>query len=227
MLRCLPRLDFCSMLEVMQKDFFQFGKLRTGKDLLLVLKNEVVFEHGQWQGFLFGEWGEYFEQLALSQPEWLARDEAEENPDYQQIIPWALFRVGDKYLELKRQQQSAHTRLYHRYSLGVGGHVFQDELEQYPDLKQWIKAKFLEEIQYQGQVLSVRCIGVVNDNSDSLGKHHFGIVYLIEGDSQTVASQKYTQLKFSSLSDMSGSDIGFLDRWSQMVYHQLADMETL
>ena len=105
----------------MKSDFKQFGKKRLGNEEILVMKNEIVFEHGMWQGFLMGgSWVDYYELICSQKAQWMPRDEAEERSDYQQIIPWSVFRWNNYYLELKKGQEGPHTRLYGKYSLGFG-----------------------------------------------------------------------------------------------------------
>jgi len=209
----------------MNNKFYQFGTLIEGKEELLTLPNSVVFEHGQWQGFLLGQsWGDYYANLAQDNAEWMRRDDAELDEEHQQVIPWLIFRWNDYYLEIKKGQEGPHTRLYNKYSLGFGGHVFKHEFDKVGNLSNWIKERFLQEMDYK-ENLQVSTLGVVNDNTDELGHTHFGIVYLIEGDSNVISSKKNLQLRLSPLSEFSGDDVRYWDRWSQMVYRQLRDLE--
>ncbi len=209
----------------MNNKFYQFGTLIEGKEELLTLPNNVVFEHGAWQGFLLGEsWGSFYAKLAQENPLWMKRDEAEDNREVQQVIPWTIFRWNNYYLELKKKQEGPHTRLYNKYSLGFGGHVFKHEMDKVGSLDEWIKERFLQEMEYKGN-LTVSTLGVVNDNTDELGSGHFGIVYLIEGDSNLVSSRKNLQIRLSPLSEFTGDDVRYWDRWSQMVYRQMRDLE--
>lgn len=206
----------------MNRPFFQFGKLHQGKEEVLVVPSSKIFHHGEWQGFLLGR-GDDFLQLVNKEHQWLQRNQAEKQPDFQQIIPWAVFRVGDRYLELKRVQEGSHSRLYNKYTLGIGGHVIRSEVDHSLDLTDWIRRKFLEEVHYEGN-LQISPLGVVNDNVDELGKDHFGLVYLLEGDTDLMGIIKHAEGRLVKLPDITGEDIDFLDRWSQMVYRQLRDL---
>jgi predicted NUDIX family phosphoesterase len=209
----------------MLEAFFQFGNLYTGKERILVLPNEVVFVTGRWQGFMLNtSWGCEFEQIAEEHGEWVAREQAEQDPNVQQVIPFGVYRVGNRYLELKRGSEGAHTRLYNVYTLGIGGHVMQGEFQQWGNLVTWMRHKFSEEIGQQGQ-MTVNCVGALNDNSDDLGKHHFAIVYLIEGTSDHLTAQKHAEIRLVTLREITGSDVNHMDRWSQMIYRQLRDAE--
>lgn len=209
----------------MNKQYFQFGTLRTLDDKVLVVPAEMAFEHGEWQGFLFSDsWATYFEKLVEEKGIWMPRSEVEGSTAYQQIIPWGVFKHDTKYLEIKKGADGPHQRLYMKYCLGTEGHVFEDEFEQFGGLTEWMNQKFHEENEYAGN-LNITSIGVVNDNSDDLGKHHIGIVYLLEGDSPVIKTKVHEESVMKALSDFSGEDVQFLDRWSQMVFRQLRDME--
>lgn len=209
----------------MNNDFKQFGKKRTGDEEILVMKNEIVFEHGLWQGFLMGgTWVDYYEIISSKKAEWMSRNEAESREDYQQIIPWSVFRWNDYYLELKKGQEGPHTRLYGKYSLGFGGHIYRDEIEKFGNFKEWIYQRFVNEMNYESE-LTISSLGVVNDNTDELGRSHFGLVYLFEGQSNLISAQKNLEIRLSKLVDFTGDDVRYWDRWSQMVYRQLRDLE--
>jgi predicted NUDIX family phosphoesterase len=205
----------------MNRPFFQFGKLYQGKEQVLVVPSATIFAQGQWQGFLMDR-AQDFIDLIKAHHQWLPRNQVEHDPDFQQIIPWAVFRVGDRYLELKRTQEGSHSRLYSKYTLGIGGHVIRSELNQDLNLADWINRKFHEEVHYEGQI-HISPLGVVNDNVDELGKGHFGMVYLFEGNTDLVGVIKHAEGRLVKLLDITGEDVDFLDRWSQMVYRQLRD----
>lgn len=207
------------------KAFWQLEKLYDGDEPLLGLPNEIIFAHGQWQGFLMDEQKCHeIVQLAQTQPHWKPRDEAEKDPNWQQIYPYAIFKYQDQYAEFKRGTTASDTRMNLKYTMGVGGHVFQQEFEQYKTLDNFITQIFHQDIEYEGN-LNVRCIGVVNDNSDDLNDYHVAIVYLLEGDNPHIKSKIHTQTRLLRLADMTGEDVQFLERWSQMIYRQLRDKE--
>ena len=59
----------------------------------------------------------------------MPRAEVENDPTYQQIIPYVVFRHGDRYFLTHRLRASAERRLRKQYSLGVGGHINPGDLE--------------------------------------------------------------------------------------------------
>jgi predicted NUDIX family phosphoesterase len=207
------------------KSFWQLGKLYNGDEPLMGLPNEIIFAHGQWQGFLMDENKcREIVRLAQIQPYWKPRDQAEKDPDWQQIYPYALFKYQDRYAEFKRGTTASDTSMNLRYTLAVGGHIFQSEFEQFKTLENFIIQIFLQDIEYEGN-LKASCIGVVNDKADELNDYHVGIVYVLEGDSPDIRSKIHTETRLVKLADMNGEDVQFLERWSQMIYRQLRDKE--
>ena len=87
----------------MHTQFFQFDQLRTLEDKVLCVPQELAFEHGEWQGFLMSDdWATYFEDIVEKEGIFLPRTEVEDSLEYQQIIPWAVYKFGDFYLEIKK-----------------------------------------------------------------------------------------------------------------------------
>jgi len=208
------------------QNFWQQGNLYIGKELVMGLPNSVVFAHGQWQGFLMDtDKCQEIKQLIETKAEWRPRKEAETDNNWQQIYPYALFKYDNLYSEFKRgTQNTSDSRLNLKYTMAVGGHVFKPEYDQAGNLDNWIQQLFHHDIDYQGN-LTPHCCGILNDNSDDLGRYHIGIVYLLEGDSNQLHSNIHAETRLLKLQDFTNEDIGFLERWSQMVYRQLRDKE--
>ena len=53
----------------------------------------------------------------------LQRDLAEDDPGHKQIIPYAIFRHGDKFLHYVRGGGSGERRLASKGSIGIGGPI--------------------------------------------------------------------------------------------------------
>lgn len=189
------------------------------------LPNEIVFANGQWQGFLMSQQHCIdLIKLVEEHADWRPREEAEQDDNWQQIYPYGLFRYQDQYLEVKRGSQTSHRRFSHKYTLGIGGHVTKQEFDQHKSLDAWIQAMFYQDIAYEGS-LTTNCLGIVNDNSDDLGKYHLGIVYLLDGDNAELQKTNQQEIRLVKLNEITDEDLGYLERWSQMIYRQLRDAD--
>lgn len=210
----------------MQKPFWQLGNLYTGKELVMGLPSATVFGQGEWQGLLMDEQrAQALVSTLEQQAEWRPRLEAEEDDDWQQIYPYALFKCGNLYAEYKRgTKNTSDNRLNLKYTLAIGGHVFKPEFEQTKTITNWIQQIFHQDVQYEGNI-TPHCIGILNDNADDLGKYHLGIIYVLEGDTTDIRSKIHDEVRLLKLQDFTNEDIEFLERWSQMIYRQLRDKE--
>ena len=114
------------------------------------------------------------------------RSEAETNTDFKQVIPYIMVTHnlhGRKYyllsLRTKAQQE---TRLHDKYSLGQGGHInefdFQKSSQAHDPnpILNGLKRELREELTLAPEY-GCAAIGLINDNSNAVGKVHLGIAY--------------------------------------------------
>lgn len=108
------------------------------------------------------------------------RATAEGNPQLKQLIPYMLLTHGTRLFTYRRTNKSAEDRLVGSYSLGVGGHISASD----PNLEglRYEAAagrELAEEVTIQDAVLGNRVVGLINDDSDSVGQVHLGVVHLL------------------------------------------------
>lgn len=207
------------------KAFWQFGNLYRGEELVMGLPNELAFAQGMFQGCLLSEDHACdLEVMLEGHAEWRARNEVEEINDWQQIFPYGIFRYQDQYMEVKRGTEVSHRRFSQKYTLGVGGHVVKQEFDKFGSLSEWMRQMFLHDFVYEGNITS-HCIGIVNDKSEDLGRNHVALVYLLEGDTPEFQKKKQAEARLVRLQDLTGEDVSYLERWSQMIYRQLKELE--
>jgi predicted NUDIX family phosphoesterase len=188
---------------------------------VLVVPREAVFPDGAWHGFV-DEALERYRGVIRSQSLFLPRADVEENPDYQQIIPYLVFRHGDRYLLTKRLQASSEKRLRRQYSLGVGGHINPGDLEHGDPIYDGLRREWEEEVEYAGH-FEARLLGLLNDESSPVSKVHLGVVFLVDGDSPDIRIRETRKLS-GELLTLDEMRIYYLamESWSQMVYDRLA-----
>ena len=51
------------------------------------------------------------------------RSQAEQDPEFKQLIPYVLIQKEDRWLHYVRGKASGEKRLVHRGSIGIGGHI--------------------------------------------------------------------------------------------------------
>jgi predicted NUDIX family phosphoesterase len=190
---------------------------------VLVVARAEVFPDGAWHGFIDTDLARYLEVIS-SRFEFRKRGEVEEDPDYQQVIPYVVFRHADRYLLTRRLKESSEKRLRHLYSLGVGGHINREDLSGEPGTDPVVvglKREFEEEVVYAGS-WTHRMIGLLNDDSNDVSRVHLAVVFEVTGDRPEIAIRETGKLDGELLS-LEEMKIYYLDMesWSQLIYDHL------
>jgi predicted NUDIX family phosphoesterase len=193
---------------------------------VLVVPRADIFPDGAWHGFIDVAPSRYLE-IIEEHREFRPRGEVEEDPDFQQIIPYIVFRHEDRYLLTRRLKQSSEKRLRHLYSLGVGGHINREDVaeETADPVEEGLRREFDEEVIYAGE-WSHRLIGLINDDSNDVSRVHLGLVFEVSGNSPEIAIRETGKLE-GELLRLDEMKIYYLDMesWSQLIYDHLLARE--
>jgi predicted NUDIX family phosphoesterase len=198
-------------------------------ELVLVVKRELFEQIGVFDG-LRTEGMDEAVRLLLDPANhfFMDRAEAEEDPSFKQLIPYCVFRHGERILRYTRGKAGGESRLHAKISVGVGGHinpVDADSGRTGPEVYHAAVARELEEELVLPTGRNQTIIGLLNDDSNSVGKVHLGIVHLIELDSDQVVSREdaLLDLGFSPLHALNGEHFERLETWSAFCVRHLAD----
>jgi predicted NUDIX family phosphoesterase len=149
----------------------------------------------------------------------IARPFAEESPQYKQIIPYVAIRNGEDYFVLQRTSKQTESRLHHKMSLGIGGHINPDT----PTVLGGLEKELDEEVSVP-RPFDLRFIGILNDDTTDVGRVHLGAVYLLDTKSRDVMVRETE--KMSGAWRPGGELAGIRDAmetWSQLIYdHYIA-----
>ena len=191
-----------------------------GSERVLCVRREDIFPDGAWHGFV-SDGLERHQEVIRKKHFFMGRAEVEDNPNYQQIIPYVVFRHGDRYFLTHRLRASSERRLRKQYSLGVGGHINPGDLEGGDPIQDGLKREWEEEVIYEGS-FEAHLIGLLNDESSPVSKVHLGVVFLVDGDRPEIAIRETDKLagELLTLHDMRIYYLG-MESWSQMVYDRL------
>ena len=183
-------------------------------EMILVVKRHKLFPTESWNGVRKINFDEYL-TIINDHKEFLPRGLMEEDPSYKQIIPYLVFENNGKYFLMQRQSNASEARLQSKFSLGIGGHIRQEDLTT-NNIFDWAKREFHEEVNYAGN-LEIEPVGILNDDSNEVGKVHLGFVLLLKGDSDQISVK--SELTSGQLVSSEECKM-FRDRmenWSQMV----------
>jgi len=187
-------------------------------EYILVVRRHILFDKGDFQGLHKDQKG-YYTNIVKKKMEFRPRRLMEENFLYKQIIPYLVYHHNGRYFLMQRTNQGSETRLHNRYTLGIGGHVRQEDLIGVSILD-WARREFHEEVVYNG-TLKIDFIGVLNDDSNAVGRVHLGFVYLLNGDSDEISIR--SELKSGTLKTIAEckQQYEFLEDWSKIVLDAL------
>ncbi len=145
----------------------------------------------------------------------------EDDPAFQQIIPYIVFRHGERYLLTKRLKASSERRLHHLYSLGVGGHINPPDDVHADPILHGLRREWQEEVNYPGPVAH-KLLGLIKDDTTPVGQVHLGLVFLLEGDDPTIEIREQGKLE-GALLRLEEMRAYYLDMesWSQILYDYL------
>jgi predicted NUDIX family phosphoesterase len=185
---------------------------------VLVVPTTVFHEAGVFQGFS-PRVDDYLPQLL--DPKHLTyrvRAEAETDPSYKQIIPYIVLRWRDQVFHYTRGKRGTETRLQALRSIGVGGHISaHDSVLFESPYREAMYREVTEEVHLE-TTYTERCLGLINDDSTSVGQVHLGIVHVFELAEPNVRrrEQALTRSGFARLAELREQREEF-ETWSQFV----------
>ena len=187
---------------------------------VLCVKREDMFPDGAWHGFVSNDLDRH-QAVIREHHFFMPRDAVENDPAYQQIIPYVVFRHDPHYFLTHRLRASSEKRLRKQYSLGIGGHINPGDLEAGDPILDGLKREWSEEVVYDGR-FEAQLIGLLNDDSSPVSKVHLGVVFLVDGDSPKISIRETDKLagELLTLDEMRIYYLG-MESWSQMVYDRL------
>ncbi|MGH7777845.1 MAG: NUDIX domain-containing protein [Candidatus Dormibacterales bacterium] len=197
--------------------------MSAAREEVLVVRRGDVFPDGAWHGFVDQSLGRV-EDVIRRRSFFLPRKAVEDDPSYQQIIPYVVFRHSDRYLLTRRLKASSERRLRQLYSLGVGGHINPGDLVNGDPITDGLRREWEEEVSYEGE-FNAAMLGLINDDSSPVSKVHLGVVFLVEGDSPQVSIRETEKLSGEMLTlDQMRMHYLEMESWSQIVYDRLTGL---
>ena len=195
---------------------------------VLVIKRELFDEIGAFQG-ISTEIDKYLPVfLNPSNNFFIHRELAEDDPTHKQIIPYAIFKHGDKFLRYLRGKKSGEQRLASKSSIGIGGHINQDDFNSSSLEKDTYLTGIEREI---NEELIINCdynnlpIALINDDSNDVVQVHLGVVHLfdLESDQVEAGEANIENLEFLSSDDLLREKDN-LESWSQICVDHLDEI---
>ncbi len=149
---------------------------------VLVVPAAELDRLGRFQGFS-DEVERYLDALfAPGLPVFRPRSQVEDDPSLKQIIPYVIFRAGGDVFCYTRGGAGGEARLRRRRSLGVGGHVAEEDADGRGTLDAYeiaLRRELDEEVEV-GSPGTLRRVGLINDDATPVGRVHLGVVHFYD-----------------------------------------------
>lgn len=181
----------------------------------MVVSRNDLFSIGGWHGLRTENLEKYI-RIIYKNYKFISRSNAEEDPSWQQIIPYLVFENNSKIFVMQRKGTHTDQRLANKISLGIGGHINKSDIGS-KSIMQWAKREFEEEVDFDGKYIT-EFLGLINDDSNDVGLVHLGVVIKISGDSSSIQIRdEHKSGKLVALQSLS-KDYKNMETWSQIVY---------
>src|SRR6201982_2987061 len=160
---------------------------------VLVVRRELFDELGSFQGLNF-EPDKYLKAiLSRGSNFFIPRPEAETNPAYKQIIPYALLSFEKMVLHYVRGKKAGEQRLVAKGSIGIGGHMNETGESLFAMDEQAYRAGVEREVNEEIKLdtsFEDRIVALLNDDSTDVGRVHLGIVHIFKLKGPNVTKRK-------------------------------------
>ena len=194
---------------------------------VLVIERRVLESLGLFQGVSL-EVNRYLTQLWKGRGvSFMPRPKAEKNPAYKQLIPYVIMAHEDTYLCYIRGKAVDEPRLAERVSIGIGGHIN-------PSDRISVSRKNIKEVYLNALAREVaeevivetehddKIVGLINDDSNNVGRVHFGIIHLWRLARPNVRNreQEICQVRFMNIDELQQVRNN-METWSQLCIDNL------
>jgi len=187
---------------------------------ILVIRRSLFDELGSFQGLNFGP--EKYLKAILSRGSnfFVPRPEAETNPAYKQIIPYALIAFEKKVLHYVRGKKAGEQRLVSKGSIGIGGHMNETDESLFAMDEEAYRAGVEREVNEEIKIetpFEDRMVALLNDDSTEVGRVHLGIVHIFKLKEPNVQKREamITGLSFLTKQELVAHRES-LETWSQI-----------
>lgn len=164
----------------------------------------------------------------LEHSKFMERDKAEIDVSQKQLIGYCLLYKDNKIFSYKRTKKGGEKRLHDLWSIGIGGHCSKTDINQNSDKPDvdtfWtsVERELEEEVGLTSH-FSYNVAGLLNDDSNQVGKVHLGVVVRVRLLPQAELCFKDTSLSqgdFESIETLKKNVENF-ESWSSILIKNL------
>lgn len=192
---------------------------------VLVIRRSLFDDLGAFQGLSFEPEKYLGAILSRGNTFFLPRAQAETDPGYKQIIPYAIIAHGDRVLHYIRGKKAGEQRLVAKGSIGIGGHMNDHDESLFAvdenAYRGGVEREVNEEIAIESKFTD-RIVALINDDTTEVGRVHLGVVHVFQLDEPAVQKREamITSLAFVTREDLVARRDS-LETWSQVCLDNL------
>lgn len=123
--------------------------------------------------------------------QYLNRSDAELDKRFKQLIPYVLVICNDKILRYQRGKGGQETRLHGLFSVGVGGHISEEDnglFSDGPGYHEGMRRELMEEVAIDE--MKEATVALINDDSTEVGYVHFGVVHIMHAANENIVGRR-------------------------------------
>ena len=154
---------------------------------------------------------------------YLNRSEAEQDKRYKQLIPYVLILCRDRILRYRRGKGGQETRLHGLYSVGIGGHISEEDHGLFSNqlgYHEGMRRELMEEVDIEAA--NEIAVAVINDDSTEVGFVHLGVVHVVQVASEEIVGRRsgIVAPEFVSIAEAM-KDLSAYESWSRFCLENL------
>jgi predicted NUDIX family phosphoesterase len=155
--------------------------------------------------------------------QYLNRSEAEQDKNFKQLIPYVLVLCDGKILRYRRGKGGQETRLHGLYSVGIGGHISEEDntfFSKDVGYQDGMRREIREEVAVEE--IDEVAVAVLNDDSTEVGTVHFGVVHVMRVANEDVVGRRSGILgpEFIPI-EKAMADTSVYESWSRLCLENL------
>ncbi len=194
---------------------------------ILVIPTEIIEAIGTIDGFTTDVDRFLKPILASEKLSFRPRSQMETDPSYKQLIPYILLQYKDSagqpfLFTYTRGKGQGEARLHAKRSIGIGGHISEEDAAGGADpYETGMRRELDEEVTIHSEFRETR-MGLIYDSSTEVGRVHLGVVHRFELVRPDVKSNEadLSHTSFASIDELK-KDRDRLEVWSQLCLDSL------
>lgn len=182
-------------------------------ELVFVVPRSAVPDGAGWYGMRtegLDAFVEALERDGRHEP----RAAMESDPSFKQVIPYLVLRDGSRYFLMQRTAAGGDSRLHHRYSIGVGGHLNPGD----GGILGGLRREWDEEL-VADFYPAFSLVAMLNDDTTPVGAVHLGAVFVADVAGRPVEIRETEKLSgaFAESADVA-SVVDRMETWSRLCF---------